>query len=535
MTVVVDKSRQWHGMAAAEATAMLATDPARGLDAAEAERRLARSGPNLLREGARRGPWRILLDQFTDFMILVLLAAAVLSGVIGDIADTLAIVAILLLNAVIGFTQEYRAAQAMAALQRIAAPTATVVREGQRRVVAARELVPGDLVLLEAGNMVPADLRLVEAVRMRIEEAALTGESVPVDKDAAALAAADAAIGDRRNMAYKGTIVTYGRGRGVVAATGMDTELGHIAALLAAEDDDKTPLQKRLAVFGQKLAIAVLLICTVIFAAGLLRGEPPLLMLLTAVSLAVAAIPEALPAVVTIALALGAYRMVEHNALMRRLPSVETLGSITYICSDKTGTLTENRMRVECCLIGGEVVALEQATGPVAERLFAAIALCNDAAGDDGGVAGDPTEVALHEAAHRAGFDKRALEREAPRRAELPFDSARMRMTTFHATGDGIMAYTKGAPESVLPLCRQIQRGGHPDGPVRRRPADPRGSERPPGGRAAEARRSLPGDRGRGALARRHAERRLSRPTPTALPQAPADGDSPGAPAGTER
>jgi Ca2+-transporting ATPase len=449
------QSQQWHCMGAGGVAAALATDAVHGLDADEAARRLAQTGPNLLQEGRRRGPWRILFDQFADFMILVLLAAAVLSGIVGDMADTIAIVAILVLNAAIGFTQEYRAAQAMAALRRIAAPTAVVSRGGQRLVLPARELVPGDVVLLEAGNMVPADLRLSAAVRLRVEEAALTGESVPVDKDAAFLADADAAIGDRRNMAYKGTIVTYGRGSGVVVATGMATELGHIAALLAAEDDEKTPLQKRLAVFGQKLAIAVLLICAVIFVAGLLRGEPPLLMLLTAVSLAVAAIPEALPAVVTIALALGAYRMVEHNALMRRLPSVETLGSVTYICSDKTGTLTENRMRVECCLIGERIVALEQATGPAADRLFAAIALCNDAVGDDGGVAGDPTEVALHEAAHSAGFDKRALEREAPRRAELPFDSVRMRMTTFHAAGDGIMAYTKGAPEAVLPCCTE--------------------------------------------------------------------------------
>lgn len=447
------QSRQWHTLDAAAVAAALSTDPASGLAAAEAESRLARTGPNLLQEGRQRGPLRILLDQFTDFMILVLLAAAVLSGIIGDVADTLAIIAIILLNAVIGFTQEYRAAKAMAALRRIAAPVANVVRDGKRMALPARELVPGDLVLLEAGSMVPADLRLIEAVRMRAEEAALTGESVPVDKTATALAEADAAIGDRHNMAYKGTIISYGRGRGLVAATGMATELGRIATLLAAEDDDKTPLQKRLAVFGQRLALAVLLVCAVIFAAGLLRGEPPLLMLLTAVSLAVAAIPEALPAVVTIALALGAYRMIEHNALMRRLPSVETLGSITYICSDKTGTLTENRMRVESCLIEGRVVPLPQAVGPVAERLFTAIALCNDAAGSDAGITGDPTEVALYDAARQAGFDRHVLERETPRRAELPFDSDRMCMTTFHATGDAITAYTKGAPEAVLMRC----------------------------------------------------------------------------------
>ena len=456
-----EPSRPWHGLNAANVLAELAVDPVSGLAADKARLRMVRAGPNLLQEGRRRGPWRILLDQFTDFMILVLLAAAVLSGIIGDIADTLAIVAILLLNAAIGFTQEYRAARAMAALRQIAAPTAVVVRDGQRMVIAAQELVPGDIVLLEAGNLVPADLRLIEAVRMRVDEAALTGESVPADKDAAVIAGRDAALGDRRNMAYKGTMVTYGRGRGAVVATGMATELGRIAALLAAEEEVKTPLQKRLTVFGQRLAVVVLLVCAAIFAAGLLRGEPLLLMLLTAVSLAVAAIPEALPAVVTIALALGAYRMVEHHALMRRLPSVETLGSITYICSDKTGTLTENRMRVETCLIEGRRVAPEAATGAVAEQLFVAIALCNDAIGGDGAVSGDPTEVALHQAADRAGFGKSALEAQSPRRAELPFDSARMRMTTFHADGTGVTAYTKGAPEAVLPRCTELF--GSPD------------------------------------------------------------------------
>lgn len=446
----------WHGDSAVSVVSALGSDVQHGLAVTEVARRLGQYGPNLLQQGSQRGPWHILIDQFSDFMILVLMAAAVLSGVVGDMADTLAIITILLLNAVIGFTQEYRAERAMAALQRIAAPSATVVRDGNRMVIAASELVPGDLVLLEAGNMVPADLRLVEAVRMRVEEAALTGESVPVDKDAVMLADADAALGDRRNMAYKGTIITYGRGSGVVVATGMATELGHIAALLAAGEDSKTPLQKRLAAFGKRLAIFVLLVCTVIFVAGLLRGEPPVLMLLTAVSLAVAAIPEALPAVVTIALALGAYRMVEHQALMRRLPSVETLGSITYICSDKTGTLTENRMRVESCLVEGRLLALEQNAGRVAEQLFTAIALCNDATGDsDGGAAGDPTEVALHVAAQRAGFAREVLERDSPRRAELPFDSTRMRMTTFHAGADGVMAYTKGAPEAVLSCCTQ--------------------------------------------------------------------------------
>jgi Ca2+-transporting ATPase len=446
-------AQDWHQRTAQQVAAVLETDVLQGLVPAEAARRLAQHGPNLLQEGRQRSPLRILLDQFSDFMILVLLAAALLSGIVGDLADTLAIAAILVLNAAIGFTQEYRAVKAMAALRHMAAPVATVLRGGQRQVLAARDLVPGDLVLIEAGNLVPADLRLSETMRMRVDEAALTGESVPVDKDADMVADAGVALGDRRNMAYKGTIVTYGRGAGLVVATGMRTELGRIAGLLSEEQDIRTPLQRRLEVFGRRLALGVIGVCAIIFFAGLLRGEPVLLMLLTAVSLAVAAIPEALPAVVTIALALGAYRMVEHQALIRRLPAVETLGSVTYICSDKTGTLTENRMRVETCMLGGENLAPEVARGAAAEALFTAIALCNDATETAAGIGGDPTEVALYEAARRAGFSKMLLEREWPRRAELPFDSARMRMTTFHGDGSSLVAYTKGAPEAVLSRC----------------------------------------------------------------------------------
>jgi P-type Ca2+ transporter type 2C len=444
----------WHVRSADEAARALSVEPAAGLEAAEAERRLAQYGQNALPEGRRRSIARMVLDQFSDFMILVLIAAAVVSGIVGDAADTIAIVVIVLLNAAIGFFQEWRAERAMSALRRLAAPSARVLRGGGVVVVLpAHGLVPGDVVLLEAGNVIPADLRLLEAQQLKVAEAALTGESHPVDKRTEALADPSLPLGDRGNMAYKGTLVTYGRGTGLVVATGLGTELGRIARLLVGAAEVKTPLQRRLAAFGTRLAWAVLAICAMVFAAGLMRGEPPVLMFLTAVSLAVAAIPEALPAVVTISLALGAYQLVRQNALIRRLPAVETLGSITYICSDKTGTLTENRMRAEAFRVRGA----EGPPQPLAEpwsTFFRALALCNDARfGADGQAVGDPTETALLEAARAAGLDTRAEQARAPRLAELPFDSERKRMATLHAEAGKIIAFVKGAPEALLPRC----------------------------------------------------------------------------------
>jgi Ca2+-transporting ATPase len=449
----------WHRLDAGEVAAHLETGLENGLAHEEAGRRLAVHGENVLAEGARRSPWLMLLGQFTDFMILVLLAAAIVAGVIGEPEDSVVIVVIVVLNAIIGFVQEYRAEKTMAALRRLGAPHARVLRGGQVADVAARELVPGDLVLLEAGNIVPADLRLVEAARLKVQEAALTGESVPVDKQVQPLESADAALGDRTNMAYKGTIVTYGRGRGIVAATGMATELGRIATLLQSATEGQTPLQRRLAHFGKRLAIAALGICAIVFVAGMLRGEPLVLMFLTAVSLAVAAIPEALPAVVTVALAMGAGKMATRNALVRRLPAVESLGSVTTICSDKTGTLTQNRMRVARLWVGSDqrVTADEVPEGWHWPQLLRAMALCNDAEeGSSGELQGDPTETALHAAAKEAGFDKAALAATMPRVMELPFDSDRKRMTTVHRDGDGHLALTKGAPESVVPRCARI-------------------------------------------------------------------------------
>jgi len=465
MSAEGDKAINWHQLDLKEVLEKLQSS-GKGLASDEAHQRLERFGPNELIEKGRKSLWMMFLDQFKDFMILVLIAAAVVAGVIGEPSDTIAIAVIVMLNAVLGFVQEYRAEKAMAALKKLAAPSATVIRDGRPEAITAQRLVPGDLVVLEAGNIVPADIRLTEAAQMRIDEATLTGESVPVEKDSAALREADLSIGDRKNMAYKGTLVTYGRGLGLVAATGMRTELGRIAALLQDQGEGRTPLQKRLTSFGQKLAWAVLAISGIVFGAGLLRGEPPLLMLLTAISLAVAAIPEALPAVITISLALGAKKLVKQQALIRKLPAVETLGSVTYICSDKTGTLTLNRMTVEEVYAGGRLQRSaelpsagrgEAAEGSLSGRnhvelLLNALALCNDARLDaSGGLIGDPTETALLELAREKGSLRESLDETYPRLAEIPFDSDRKLMTTFHPWENGrIISFTKGAAEEVV-------------------------------------------------------------------------------------
>ncbi|MCW9013167.1 MAG: cation-translocating P-type ATPase [Gammaproteobacteria bacterium] len=444
----------WHSAAAEDVLQQLDSSLS-GLTGAEAQKRLLEHGPNAIPEKHRRSILAMLLAQFTDFMILVLLAAALISGIIGEPQDTIAILVIVLLNAIIGLVQEFRAERAVAALREMAAPETQVLRDGQLVTLAAADLVPGDVVMLEAGNIVPADLRLLEVEEMLADESALTGESHPVDKQIEPLSETELPLGDRQNLAFKSSLITRGRGMGVVVATGLGTEIGQIAELLRGEAGVKTPLQVRLARFGRYLALAVLAICAVVFTAGLLQGQPVLLMFLTAVSLAVAAIPEALPAVVTISLALGARKLILHKALVRNLPAVETLGSVTYICADKTGTLTQNRMTVELFFVAGE--RRDSLSDPqiqqILNELGEALVLNNDVAEKDGKPAGEPTELALFEAAQLAGFDKAAMEQAKPRLAAIPFDSQRKQMTTLHQASDGVIAYIKGAPERLLPQC----------------------------------------------------------------------------------
>ncbi len=425
-----------------------------GLTVEEAAERLARYGTNELKEKMRRTSLMMFLGQFNDFLIIVLLVAAAMAGLAGSPKDAIVILTVVVLNAVIGFIQEHKAEKAMAALKKMAAPSATVVRGAETIQIEAALLVPGDIVLLDAGRVVPADMRLVEAAQLQVEEAVLTGESIAVEKHTDSILSEGAlSLGDRKNMTYNGTIVVGGRGIGIVVATGMETEIGKIATMLQDEQEVRTPLQKRLAQFAKKLAGVILLISGVVFSMGVMRGEDVVTMFLTGISLAVAAIPEALPAVITITLALGAKKMVRQNALVRKLAAVETLGSVTFICSDKTGTLTLNRMEVEVVYSGDTLVS----GGDIVnyKLLLHAMALSNDAQNSSGEkVFGDPTEVALYNFADKHGFHKKELEQHYPRSGELPFDSERKAMTTFHRASDGqYLSFTKGAVEMLVEKC----------------------------------------------------------------------------------
>lgn len=500
--------KDWHCRTISEAMQQLDSDAANGLSNDEVASRRVEYGPNELVETGGRGPWRILWEQLSGAMVLLLVVAAAVSLLLHEYTDAIVIMAIVVLNSALGFAQDYRAEKALAALKKLAVPIVRIRRDGVVREISARDLVPGDLVLLEVGNYVPADCRLLESVNLKIQEAALTGESDAVEKQVDALTGEDLPLGDRTNMAYMGTVVTYGHAQAMVTATGMSTELGAIAQSLQTVEVEPTPLQRRLAQLGRSLALVAIGIVTLVYAMGVLRGEDRVLMLMTSLSLAVAVVPEGLPAVATVTLALGARRMFKRHALIRKLPAVETLGSVTAICSDKTGTLTENRMTVTILDVAGDRLELteplqkgipsadsevSQEVGVLQQQvadhsglalLLAGAALCNDAELDFDRehhrfrAIGDPTEGALAVAAAQLGLRKDQLLSLLPREAEVPFDSDRKRMTTVHRVdvraGEDInpsvnaalqritdlqdehIAFTKGAVDSILSACQYV-------------------------------------------------------------------------------
>jgi len=463
----------WHAVPAPDAFDLLRSKPD-GLTSSEARKRLERYGPNELQEARRISPWQILLEQFKNVLIIILLIATVISFFLGHGLESVVIAVIVLFAVLLGFVQEYRAERAIEALRQMTAPTATVVRDGEEVRIPARELVPGDVILLSTGDRIPADARLIEAINLQVEESALTGESVPVEKHMHLLGHDNLPLGDRRNMVYAGTSVTYGRGRALVVATGMHTEFGKIARMLQTVETVRTPLQENLDRVGNVLARAAFVVVGLIVALGLLRGQPVIDMLIFGIALAVAVVPEALPAVVTISLAIGVQKMAKRNALIRRLPAVETLGSTSVICTDKTGTLTKNEMTVRTVFTAGQSFVISGAgyapdgeffleDRPVAppEPLLLtlkAAALASDARllkKEEGSwaIKGDPTEGALIVAAAKAGLSKDALDAENPRIHEIPFSSETKRMTTLHQTAEGATAYAKGAPEVILEGC----------------------------------------------------------------------------------
>jgi Ca2+-transporting ATPase len=512
------ETSNYHCIAVGDMENQFATHLEKGLTPAEAEERVKKYGLNELTEKPRPGFFMMLLGQFNNFLVIILIVAAIVSILLGEIVDALAIMIIVVLNSVVGVIQESKAEAALAALKKMAAPNAQVIRGGHQTTIPSCELVPGDLVLIDAGNYVPADLRLIESVNLKVDEASLTGESVPVDKNANVVLDKDIPLGDRKNSAFMSTLVSYGRGRGLVTATGMRTQIGEIAEMLQSYEDEDTPLQQKLDQLAKWLGIACLSICGIIFIYGLLRDthigtifsdglmtylrtekKDIVELFMTAVSLAIAAIPEGLPAVVTICLAIGMQSMIRRHALIRKLPAVETLGCTTVICSDKTGTLTQNEMTVVQAWAGGKRFKItgegynptgqfsvnDQSFDPMkdpnASFLLHAGLLCNDAKLEESGesqgaksyrIIGDPTEGAMVVAAAKAGIWRSGAEKTFPRVQEIPFDSERKRMTTIHqlkTTNQGFcfncpstVAFVKGAPDIILDLCDQILIDGNP-------------------------------------------------------------------------
>ncbi|HBF41412.1 MAG TPA: ATPase, partial [Anaerolineaceae bacterium] len=490
----------WHALSAEEAIGRLQTDQEKGLSTEEANRRFGEYGPNELKEKPRPSFFQLTLEQLKSFVIILLIVASILSFILGEYIEASAILAIVLLNAILGVVQESRAEEAFAALKKMSAPEAHVLRDGVHISIPAPSVVPGDIVFLEAGNYIPADVRLVNTVNLKVDEASLTGESLAVEKNATLVLENESPIGDRRNAAFMGTVVTYGRGKGVVTSTGMNTQLGMIAGMLQSVEVEVTPLQRRLDQLGRTLGFAAIGVCALVFLVGIIEGGNALALFMTAVSLAVAAVPEGLPAIVTISLALGMREMIKRHALIRRLSSVETLGSATVICSDKTGTLTQNIMTVTRIWVDGQFIDVS-GTGyePVGdffvngqkvnldqyEAARTALwvgALNNDAkleeSKDDYGnttirMVGDPTEGSILVAAYKAGAVSADLDESYPREKEIPFDSERKRMVTIHSIKnptledispfvddsrkDSYVIAEKGAPDIVLKLCNRYQ------------------------------------------------------------------------------
>jgi len=456
--------KYWHNVDIKHIVEELDSDINQGLNESKVEEKLKKYGYNEIKEQKKKSIVGMLLEQFSDFMVIILIIAAIISFALGERMDAIIIMAIVVLNAVLGVVQESKAEKSLEALKKLSAPNAKVRRNARVTVVPARELVPGDIIFLEAGDFVPADARLIEAVNLKVEESALTGESVPVDKSAELIPEEEIPLGDRKNMVASGSVITYGRGSAIVVATGMNTEVGKIAGMILEGEEAATPLQQKLAEIGKFLGIAALAICAVIFGIGLLQKRDAFEMFLTSVSLAVAAIPEGLPAIVTIVLAMGVQRMVKKNAIIRKLPAVETLGSASVICSDKTGTLTQNKMTVvelssakQSWELNGSVNTEDQT---LVQTILEMSALCNDSRLEkiDGEweAAGDPTETALVIAAAKQNRIKHDLETRMPRVGEIPFDSDRKLMTTIHKVDGGYRVITKGAPDVLLSRCMKV-------------------------------------------------------------------------------
>ncbi|MBA4538004.1 calcium-transporting P-type ATPase, PMR1-type [Bacillus aquiflavi] len=449
----------WYKKEIDETVQTLKTNLEAGLTNDEAKKRLEQYGPNTFQESKRPTLLKLLWEQMNSLLIYILMGAALISLVVGEVSDAVIILMVILLNAVIGVIQESKAEKALEELKKMASPKAIVKRDGKFSEIASEQVVPGDIVIIDAGRYIPADLRLVETVNLKVEESSLTGESVSVEKDANWKADKEIPLGEQKNIAFMSTLSTYGRGTGVVVHTGMETELGKIARMLGKQEKEVTPLQKKLADLGKVLGIGAIIVSIVIFLIGYFQGRAPLEMFLIAVSLAVAAIPEGLPAIVTIVLAIGVQRMIKRHAVVRKLPAVETLGAVSVICSDKTGTLTQNKMTVTKIYVNNEQLPIKQLTftDPTAKRLIENMILCNDAVANNEEQTGDPTEIALIEAAQTFGLNKNEMNQQYPRIFEIPFDSDRKMMTTVHQSGNENIVMVKGAIERILDRVSYIE------------------------------------------------------------------------------